>query len=533
MVRFIEPVLDRNQHCFLQPTLEESIPADAPVRVIDFVLRRHDWSAWRAWYRGGGRPAYPPDVMCKLLIYGYSMGIRSSRALERACLNNKDFIWLMEGREPDHDTIASFRRQHLDRFKAIFRTTVATCQEVGMVSMQQLAVDGTRVAANNSRGQTKTAADLERMQAELDARIEKVLAEAEAKDSEEDTLFGKKGTPNVLPSELRDLEARKAKIDQALEKVQAKMARAMDVDGASAEKAAKKRVPVTDPDSDVMKNKRDGYDPNYTSYAGADGQAGVLVAEGVTNSHQDADHLQPAIEEAEATTGEAVAQVQADSNYTTPDNVTYCETRGIDPCMAPVNTSLDPGKPASSAPPWPEGVPQTAPHVDGSTVDGTAFRRTKQGKFDKSAFTYDAEDDCYTCPTGQPMPQAGTKKRRRRDRTTVRYVYRCSACAECPLKAVCTSDAKGRTVNRDQDEELHTRQAERMRDPQRRADYGRRRWTVEPVFGILKEVQRFRRFLLRGLDGVRGEWSLGCAAFNLNKLARWVAAGNAELAALA
>ena len=129
------------------------------------------------------------------------------------------------------------------------------------------------------------------------------------------------------------------------------------------------------------------------------------------------------------------------------------------------------------------------------------------------------------------MPQVGTKKRRRKDRTTQRRVYRCSACAACPFGAVCTRDVKGRTINRDEDEELHTRQAQRMRDPQRRADYRRRRGTVEPVFGILKEAQRFRRFLLRGLDGVRGEWSLACAAFNLKKLARWIAAGNTPVTA--
>jgi transposase len=531
MVRFVEPVLDRHQHCFLRETLEESIPTDAPVRVFDFILDQHDWREWEAAYPGGGRPAYPPREMCGLLIYGYSVGIRSSRALEHACRYSKDFIWLMSGRTPDHDTIASFRRQHLRQFKALFRTTVAACVEAGMVSMKHVAVDGSRVEANNGRGQTKTAEDLEQMLASIDARIEKIVAEAEAKDAQEDTLFGKENTPNDLPRELRDLKTRHAKLKQAYEKIQAKMTRAMEVEGASAEQAARKRVPVTDPDSDVMKDKKGTFAPNYTPYVGTDSQTGVVVAEGVTNSHQDADHLQPALEEAKAATGQAVQQAQADSNYTTPDNVTYCETHDIDPCLAPVNSSLEPGKPAASAPPWPEGVPQQAPHTDGSTVDGTALPRTSKGKLDKSAFTYDAESDCYTCPTGHPMPQVGTKKRRRKDRTTERRVYRCSACAACPFRAVCTSDAKGRTINRDEDEEFHARQAERMQDPQRRADYRKRRGTVEPVFGILKEAQRFRRSLLRGLAGVRGEWSLACAAFNLKKLARWIADHPAEVQA--
>ena len=76
---------------------------------VEFILGQHDWLDWEAAYPGGGRPAYPPRAMVGLLIYGYSVGIRSSRALEHACRYSKDFIWLMSGRTPDHDTIANFR----------------------------------------------------------------------------------------------------------------------------------------------------------------------------------------------------------------------------------------------------------------------------------------------------------------------------------------------------------------------------------------------------------------------------------------
>ena len=192
------------------------------------------------------------------------------------------------------DTIASFRRQHLKQFKALFRTTVAACVEAGMVSMNHVAVDGSRVEANNGRGQTKTAEDLEQMLASIDARIEKIVAEAEAKDAQEDTLFGKENTPNDLPRELRDLKTRQAKLEQACEKIQAKMARAMEVDGTSAEAAAKKRVPVTDPDSDVMKNKTGGFGPSLagrgtatgTTRGWLDGQRHRLAANSEGNVRQ-------------------------------------------------------------------------------------------------------------------------------------------------------------------------------------------------------------------------------------------------------
>ena len=179
MLMFVEPVLDRQQCCFLQATLEESIPLEHPVRVFDFVLDQHDWSVWRRLYGAGGRPAYPPDVMCKLLVYGYSIGMRSSRALEHACQNNRDFIWLMQGRAPDHDTIANFRRDHRGEFKKIFRDSVAACVEAGMVSLKHLAVDGTRVRAQSGRNQTRTAQQIESMLQQLGERLEKVLKEAE------------------------------------------------------------------------------------------------------------------------------------------------------------------------------------------------------------------------------------------------------------------------------------------------------------------------------------------------------------------
>lgn len=322
MIQFIGPVLDRHQSFLFRDTLDESIPLDHPVRVYDFVLDQHDWDSWNALYAGWGRPPYAPVVMCKLLVYGYSVGIRSSRALEHACRNNVDFIWLMAGRAPDHDTIANFRREHRKDFKRVFATSVAACEEAGMVSLAKLAVDGTRVEANNAASQTKTAADLEQMLEKLDARIEKIMAEAEATDRREDTLFGPATTPFDLPKELKDLQTQQAKLSKALEKVQAKAKRAMEFKGASAEQAAKKRVPITDPDADVMKDKKKQFGPNYTPYVGVDVESGVVTSEGVTNSHGDADHLQPAIEEAEANTHKHVGQVQADSGYATPDNIT-------------------------------------------------------------------------------------------------------------------------------------------------------------------------------------------------------------------
>lgn len=517
MQMFVDPVLDRHQQFFLRETLEDSIGSDHPVRVFDFVLDQHDWKDWYARYGGGGRPAYRPDVMCKLLVYAYSIGIRSSRAIEHACLNSRDFLWLMQGLSPDHDTIAAFRREHGKEFKRVFRTSVAACVEAGMVSLKHMAVDGTRVKASNSRQQTRTAEQIEALLKQLDERIEKVVAEAETLDRKEDTLFGRQDSPHKLPKKLQHLKDRQAILRQAFEKVRARAEQARR-HGDSEKDIAAKRVPVTDADSDVMKDKQGAFGPNYNPYVGVESSHQVIVSESVTSDHSDDGHLVSALEEAEQTTGQAIEQVLADSNYATPSNLTYCEEAGIDPCMAPYQSSLERSNPTPS--PWPTDVSGQVAAADGSMVDVTGLPRDPQGRFEKSTFRYDAEQDVYLCPRGQILGPVGTQRRELKSGVVHYTVYQCRACVDCPLVSVCTRNKAGRSVKRGQHEKIHTRHLERMKDSQRRTDYRLRRQTVEPAIGILKHVLRLQQFLLRGLAGVRAEWSLACTAFNIRKLAK-------------
>ncbi len=509
---FIEPRLDRFQHTFLRESLDESIGSDNPVRVYDFVLSRHDWAEWEGEYPGGGRPSYPPDVMCKLLVYGYSRGIRSSRQLEYACRNNRDFIWLMSGLTPDHDTIADFRRRYIRRFKGVFRTTVAACVEAGLVDMKHVAVDGTRVEANNSRRKTGTSSGLKLMLKAIDDRIEKILREAEAEDRREDELYGEGVSPNDLPDELKDLTKRKDILEKALRKARAKTEGAKGMKGKRKDDAENKRVPYTDPDADVMKDKKGGFAPNYSPWIAGDGKCGIIVGEGVTNDHSDAPHFRGAIEEAEESTGLEVEQALADGNYPTTENLEYCEEKGIDPCMAPLKTNLE-RKATKCKHPWPDDVPERAVHADGGTVDGRSKPRGKNGRFDKSAFVYDEKNDRYICPLGHPLTRSGGVRGKR-------AMYQCKKCEGCPFAKVCTSSkSKRRAVGREADAAIHERHALRMLDDKKLEDYKLRRRTVEPVFGTIKGPQALRRFLLRNLDYVRGEWSIASAAFNIKRFA--------------
>ncbi len=515
MEKFIRPLQDRCQATFLRETLDETVPRDHPIRSVDYIIRLFDFSCWESEYPGGGRPSYPPDKMCGLLIYGNMMSIRSSRKLEYACLNNRDFIWFMEGLAPDHDTIADFRKRYGDRFKDIFRQTLKVGLEAGLISMKSLSIDGSKIRSNSSKWNTKSRKDLIRLLKEIDARIEEMLQECDKVDQSEDDLFGKGESPNRLPPEMKDLEKQRELLEKAHERVKEKEERAKQQHRMKNEK----RVPATDPDSDVMKCKRGGYAPNYNVQIVVDCGSGIIVGEDVSDRHTDEKHLQELYEQVVDDTGLQPEQILADSGYATSGNLEYLDKAGVDACMPPVHTNFDKKSEEQddSNEDWPDDVPTTALNKDGELVDGTKIPRNAFDKFDKSAFKYDDSMDCYICPMGHELVKCG-KTFEKRDQK-FRYRYRCKACGSCPFKPVC-SDAKYRSVVRMDDAWIQERQKIIMDDPDRRRAYRVRACTVEPVFGNIKSIQGVEQFLTRGLGSVKVEWSLATIAHNFRKLVK-------------
>jgi len=514
METFIKAALDRDQATMFRETLEESIPKDHSVRMIDEIVDMMRFEEWEEEYMGGGRPSYAPRDMVKLFIYGNMHGIRSSRKLEYACMNNKDFIWLMRGLEPDHDTISEFRRRNAARFKEIFKETVRIGLEADLISMGSLAIDGTRVRSNSSRWHAVDGHAIERMLAEVDTRIEEMIREAEEADKSEDDLYGKGESPNRMPSELIDLQKRKERLEKAYEKVKEKVQRAKKC----GRKSYGKRVPLTDPDSDVMKCKEGSFAPNYNVQLAVDTGSGMIVSEGVSNEHADGGHLQVLCEASVENTGIKTEQVIADSAYATVENLEYLEGKGIDACITPIHTSSR--KKSKKRMEWPQDVPTEAIRTDGKMIDATAIPRDYYGKFDKSAFTYDESRDLYICPLGHEMMKFGKTVNKRR-RPKVVYRYGCKGCSRCQFKSVCTMCAN-RTVERNEDAAVHERHKKKMEDADRQKACRIRGQTVEPAFGIIKDIHRMRMFLTRGLESVKNEWTIASTAYNVRKLMKYL-----------
>ena len=178
-----EPPMNREQIVLFAPMLDSVIKEDHPARLVEEILRPLDWAEWEARYNGRlGRPPIHPRILAGIILYALTRGVRSSRHLEYLIKNNLDFIWLAEGREIDHSTICNFRTKFRQELKNLFRQLGRIALVMGVARLNQVALDGTRVKANNGRSETLTAEGIEARLAALDEEIERMLQEAEAAD---------------------------------------------------------------------------------------------------------------------------------------------------------------------------------------------------------------------------------------------------------------------------------------------------------------------------------------------------------------
>lgn len=202
---FIES--SREQVFLLPPDVREWLPSDHLVWMVLDTVAEMDLNGFYAEYRldGHGRPAYDPAMMVALILYAYSRNVRSSRLIERECLEDIAYRVIMANERPDHSTIARFIVRHEQMLAEVFSSVLAVCAKAGLVKVGVLAVDGTKVAASANRDQT----------IDFDQIAREALAEAKAIDAAEDELYGDR-RGDELPPELATSEGRKAWLRKAM-----------------------------------------------------------------------------------------------------------------------------------------------------------------------------------------------------------------------------------------------------------------------------------------------------------------------------
>ena len=516
--------MPRDQLVLFTDTLEDRIPADHPVRVLDEILSAMDWTEWEAESHGRlGQPPIHPSVMCKVLLFAMIRRIRSCRQIEYNLQHSIDFIWLAAGRTIDHSTLSEFRRKHPQHLKNLYRQMIQLAIRLGVAKLGELCIDGTRVQANASRFKTLRAETAERLLGELDLQIAKALSEMDTNDSLEE-LFDGEHSADPLPPELQDMQVRREKlraiVDHLHEKDRLRKSKGKDP------KKNPAQLPITDPDSRILPNKTGGYAPNYTPMIVTETENGFIVGADVLIGAVEHSVMTTMLDTVECDFGEKPEAVLADTTYSTGQNLADMEDREqelLSPCIC---------EEAADNPAYREDLTHPVPEEELDQLPVNAQSK----RFDKRAFIYVEEADCLYCPAGKKMPRERTEMRPRLGDRVEQVPYRCHQCIGCSLVERCRKnpDAKeGRKVMRDGHEAVRRRHHEHMQQKGSATRYKRRFHYGETPFAVMKTALGLRRFALRGIDDVRQEWLWGCTAFNLKKLIGMWVAGCATEAAMA
>lgn len=451
-----------DQMLLLPPSLDEWLPEDHLARfVAELVDEVLDLGPILASYtEKRGFPPYDPRLMVRLLIYGYTTGVRSSRAIERKCVDDVAFRYLAAGAGPDYRSISRFRARHLDALAQIFTQSLHLAQKLGMVKMGRVALDGTKLQANASKHKAMSYNRLvgkeERIEAEIaefEAAAAALLADAEAVDAAEDEAFGANGKDADLPAELDRREKRLARLQAARAQIEAEAAekarkhaedkekRRQDrsgaddpaaVETAGRDAAAKARpkdkaqANFTDPASRIMKNGSGAYIQAYNAQAVVDDAHQIITAADLTTNPADALNYTTMLDQCAANTGVHARQALLDAGYCSEAN-----------------------------------------------LQAAALRRQEHGTDTFMATGRLAHDEKVS-----PAPRG-----------------------RIPADAT-----------------LRERMARKLRTKPGRAAYAQRKAIVEPVFGQIMTCQDGRRLLLRGEPAARAEWRLLAACHNLRKI---------------
>src|SRR5919107_2306506 len=227
---------DREQDFLMPPSVREWLPAGHLAWYLLEVVEWLDVSAFYGEYRadGSGRPAHDPAMMVALLLYAYAVGERSSRRIERRCVEDVAFRVIAANRAPDHTTISRFRKRHAERLAELFVQVLAMCAKAGMVSVGTVAVDGTKLAAN-------AGLSANRAYEKIREEVERILAEADAVDAEEDQRFGD-ARGDELPPELVDPVTRRERLERAKRELEAEQAARVAEHRAMLARRAEQRV---------------------------------------------------------------------------------------------------------------------------------------------------------------------------------------------------------------------------------------------------------------------------------------------------
>lgn len=371
-------------------------------------------------------------------------------------------------------------------------------KNLGVANLSELCIDGTRVLANSNKNKVWTLESIQKVLEKLDVQVNQELQELDRNDDQEESQTQDQ-TPNSLKEQLQE----HLNTLQEIERYRGLLGK--KTEGKPAQ------LPKTDPDSRILPNKEGGYAPNYTPMVATETMNGFIVEAQVEIGNIEHTKLHSIVEQVEDSLGVKVNRVLVDSAYTTGENLKQADDNQVE-IIGPI-----PGVTCKDNP-----AIRDNPTVSLSREDALRLPTNPTSKkFDRSAFIYDSQKDCFYCPAGKVLEYRFTEKNTASRTKPIRRIYVCKGCHGCPLADLCrknTQSQKGREVMRDIYDPHRDKHRKKMQTQEAKDANARRSHYGETQFAIIKGLIGIRRFLLRGIDGVNQEWLWGATAFNLQKL---------------
>jgi transposase len=496
---------NKKQNLLLPPSLDELVPKNHMVRVVDAVIDRLDISEILSTYHGGGNSAFNPKMMLKVLVFAYLSNVYSSRRIEELLRRDVYFMWLSGMKRPDFRTINYYRGKRLKNgFDSVFTQVVELLHEEGFVSLKVQYVDGTKIESVANKYTFVWRGSVEKHDAKLKAKTEALLSQIEQNHAIEtqENPVGEGLTAEEVSNRVERIKAKVGK--EEMSKEERKAIKQIETDAVPRMKRYKEQIETmggrnsyskTDPEATFMRMKEDAMlngqlKPGYNVQISTENQ--FITNFGIYQRPADTLTMINYLESFRSRYGVQSQGIVADSGYGSEENYEYMFANGMKPY-----------------------VKYNMFHVE-------QRRSYRNDPFRTSNLFYNPDSDFYVCPMGQKMEFVRQEKRYTAGgyQQTV-SIYRATRCEGCPLRGQCHKSKRNRQIEVNHTlDDYKARVRELLTSEQGLRHRSNRPIEPEAVFGQIKECGKFRRLRLKGMTGAKIEFGLKAIAHNLGKLAK-------------
>lgn len=494
----------------LPPSLDELIPRNHLVRLVNQAIDRMCIDDLLESYKGGGTSSYHPKMLLKVLIYAYTQRIYSSRQIAKALRENIHFMWLSGGNRPDFRTINRFRSSRLKgRIEEVFGAVVELLLEEGLIDFRDYFLDGTKIEANANKYSFVWGKATKKYKARLQTQLKELFKHIEETNQQEQSRYKDRDLAELgeeadicserIEEKLKVLEERLNKdaenkdLRKAVKRIKEDyLPRQKKYESQEKILAKRNSYSKTDKDATFMRMKED-HMRNGQLKAGYNLQMGTehqfILGYSLHQKTTDTSLLIPHLDYLEQQMGRLPDRITADAGYGSEENYEYLESKGIE-----------------------------------AYVKYNNYHYEKKRAFKKNAFRvenlpYDPETDSYECPAGQRLTYLHSKLiKTQNGYRSSRRVYQAENCVGCSLRSSCHKSKYNRRIEISHRLNVYRKQARDLLDSEEgQIQRSKRPIEVEAVFGQIKNNRYFRRFMLRGLNKVTIEFGLIAMAHNLMK----------------